>query len=100
MAGKPPIDHVRTARYRLGARTASLDDSPAACYPAPTDFRPEHIGVADLLRGLRPEYRQVLELLYLQGYTQVETAEALQVPVGTVKTWSLSARRQLSRLPL
>ncbi|GAA3990769.1 RNA polymerase sigma factor [Hymenobacter antarcticus] len=91
---------MRTGHYRLGARTASLDDSPVEFFPAPVDFRPEHIGVADLLRGLRPEYRQVLDLLYLQGYTQLETAEALQVPVGTVKTWSVGARRQLSRLPL
>ncbi|WP_345109283.1 RNA polymerase sigma factor [Hymenobacter algoricola] len=64
-----------------------------AFFPAPAGFRPEHIGVVDLLRGLRPEYRQVMELLYLQGYTQPETAEALQVPVGTVKTWSVGARR-------
>lgn len=94
------IDHVRSSHYRVTARMASLEQTQVANYPAPPTFNPEHLGLSDLLRDLRPEHRRVLDLLYLQGYTQVEAAEALQVPVGTVKTWSLGARRRLARLPL
>lgn len=91
---------MRTGRYRLSARTSSLEDSAAVQGTAVTGFVPEHIGVAELLGGLRPEYRQVMELLYLRGYTQQEAAVALEVPLGTVKTWSVGARRQLHKLPL
>lgn len=93
------IDHLRTARHRLAARTAPLDDQLVQALGTP-GFRPDDIGVADLLHGLRPEYRQVMDLLYLQGHTQQETAERLNVPVGTVKTWVGRARFLLSRLPL
>lgn len=93
------IDHVRTARYRLAGRTDGLENADTSALST-AGFRPEDIGVADLLTVLRPEYRQVMDLLYLQGYTQLEAAEHLNVPVGTVKTWVGRARQLLGRLPL
>jgi RNA polymerase sigma-70 factor (ECF subfamily) len=93
------IDHVRTGQHRLAGRTDGLDGVRVQELAAP-EFRPEDIGVADLLRGLRPEYRQVMDLLYLQGHTQQEVAERLNVPVGTVKTWVARARCLLSSLAL
>lgn len=57
------IDHVRTGRCRLTARTESLDDIQALTHAATPGFQPKHIGVPELLHGLRPEYRQVMELL-------------------------------------
>jgi DNA-directed RNA polymerase specialized sigma24 family protein len=32
------------------------------------------------------KYRIVLEMMYLQGYSQAEIAERLDIPLGTVKT--------------
>ena len=40
-----------------------------------------------LLMDLRPEYRQALLLCYFQGYTYIELANVLDVPVGTAKSW-------------
>lgn len=93
------IDHVRSSHFRMTARTASLEHSPALGHAAPVEFRPEHIGVADLLYQLRPEHRQVLDLLYLQGFTQAEAAAALNLPLGTLKTRAASAKRRLAQLP-
>lgn len=47
---------------------------------------------AEALRELRPEQQQVLQLSIVQGYTHREIAEALKMPLGTVKT---HARRGL-----
>ena len=93
------IDHMRTNRFRLVANSASLEDTPALHFADPTGFRPEHIGVAELLLRLRPEYRQVMDLVYLQGYTQAEVADELQVPLSTVKTWTGRARYLLGYRP-
>lgn len=94
------IDHVRSSRHRLDARSTSLELTAVPHRAAAPGFRPEHVGVRELLQGLRPEHRRVLDLLYLQGYTQLHAAAALHVPLGTVKTWSAGARRHLNRRPL
>lgn len=53
--------------------------------------------VREALGILPPEQRQVIELAYFGGRTQTAIAEALQIPVGTVKTRTLAAMRKLRR---
>ena len=50
------------------------------------------------LQTLPPEQRQVLEMAYFGGKTQVTIAEELGIPVGTVKTRTLAAMRKLRRV--
>ena len=47
---------------------------------------------AQAMKSLRPEQRQILHLSIVQGYSHQEIAEALSMPLGTVKT---HARRGL-----
>lgn len=54
--------------------------------------------VREALTTLPPEQRQVLELAYFGGRTQVEIAEEIGIPVGTVKTRTLAAMRKLRKL--
>jgi RNA polymerase sigma factor (sigma-70 family) len=54
--------------------------------------------VREALTTLPPEQRQVIELAYFGGYTQTRIAEALGIPVGTVKTRTLAAMRKLRRV--
>src|SRR4029077_16475730 len=44
------------------------------------------------LGDLRPEYREVFVLFHEQGQPYEEIAEALERPVGTIKTWLHRAR--------
>src|SRR5690606_6514975 len=44
------------------------------------------------------KYRSLIDLLYLQGFTQTEAAEALNIPLGTVRTRSKTAIAQLRTL--
>lgn len=48
--------------------------------------------VAKVMRGLRPEQRQILYLSIVQGFSHQEIADSLKMPLGTVKT---HARRGL-----
>ncbi len=47
---------------------------------------------AKAMRGLRPEQQKVLQLSIVEGYSHQEIADALKMPLGTVKT---HARRGL-----
>jgi RNA polymerase sigma-70 factor (ECF subfamily) len=47
------------------------------------------------LAALRPEYREAFELFHEREMSYGEIAEALHVPLGTVKTWVHRARREL-----
>jgi RNA polymerase sigma factor (sigma-70 family) len=49
------------------------------------------------LQTLPPEQKQVLELAYFQGMTQVQIAEQVGIPIGTVKTRTLAAMKKLRR---
>jgi RNA polymerase sigma-70 factor (ECF subfamily) len=53
------------------------------------------LGVRDALNTLSDPHRQVLELSYREHLKQAEIAEKLGIPLGTVKTRSHHARRQL-----
>ena len=88
------IDHVRDRRYQQAQRTLTLE-SAGTGRAAPTTFLPEHVGVREYTHQLRPEYRRLIELLYFEGLTQVEAAERLQMPLGTVKTHSRRAMEEL-----
>lgn len=46
----------------------------------------ELLGLRDLVTGLKPELSSVLDMVYYGGLTHVEAAEALNLPLGTVKT--------------
>jgi len=49
----------------------------------------------DCMRGLQEEQRRSVLLAYYEGYTHQELAQAMQAPLGTVKSW---VRRGLTRL--
>jgi RNA polymerase sigma-70 factor (ECF subfamily) len=53
------------------------------------------IGIKKLLLNLKEKCVEIIELLYFQGYTQKEAAEALEIPVGTVKTRNRSCISQI-----
>jgi RNA polymerase sigma-70 factor (ECF subfamily) len=60
-----------------------------------TVYKPELLGVKELVEKLKPEQKAILDLVYFKGYTHVEVAEELGVPLGTVKTRLRMAIMQL-----
>ena len=51
--------------------------------------------VMDGIRSLPDRYRRAVWLRYVQDRSYEEIVQALQVPMGTVKTWLCRGRRQL-----
>jgi RNA polymerase sigma-70 factor (ECF subfamily) len=51
--------------------------------------------VREALTQLPPDQRRVLEMAYFGGRTQVQIAEELRIPLGTVKTRTFAALRKL-----
>jgi RNA polymerase sigma factor (sigma-70 family) len=49
-------------------------------------FNADAIGLKDMVTSLKPEFNLVLDMVYFKGYTHVEAAEELDLPLGTVKT--------------
>jgi len=88
-------------RYRR--RSRDLDTTPLkeetvatdAEHERWTEISDEASRAREQMRKLRPEERQVLELSINQGLSQSQIAEAMNLPLGTVKT---HARRGLIRL--
>jgi RNA polymerase sigma-70 factor (ECF subfamily) len=112
IANNAAIDHLR----RREVDTLSLDGSPSARTaeeveatalqatdrgPSPlADLESRELGSAiELAIGkLRPEYRACILLRHVEGRAYEEIAEALDLPLGTVKTYIHRARLELRDL--
>jgi RNA polymerase sigma-70 factor (ECF subfamily) len=95
------VDLVRREQ-RLRARTekAANLEPPADEDPADAVVEAGYLAVRrkevrEALTTLPDPQRQVLEMAYLDGKTQVQIADELAIPLGTVKTRTLAALRKL-----
>jgi RNA polymerase sigma-70 factor (ECF subfamily) len=58
----------------------------------------DHIGLNTEVGKLEEKYRKVIDLIYFEGYTQEEVTEALNIPLGTVKSRVRIALRELRKV--
>jgi RNA polymerase sigma factor (sigma-70 family) len=81
------IDKLRSSEQKQQQKNQNFDDYvPVLNAQMTTDMSIDHIGLKKLVSELPAEQREILEYMYFEGYTQAETAEALDLPLGTVKT--------------
>lgn len=66
----------------------SLDDSTDA------------IGIKKYVKELTEKCKKVIEYLYFKGYTQKETSETLDIPIGTIKTRNRNCIKKLRDIVL
>lgn len=92
------IDRIRSKHYRLGSNTSSLDGSPAHFLSSDYEIKPDHVGLKDLVAQLSPDQKQVIDLMYFDGFTQTEVAKELAIPLGTVKTRARAAIKFLIKI--
>ncbi len=95
------IDRLRRQQRRPQAAPQSLDDFLPYLVDENIDNDPQwHDGrvIRELLKTLPEEQAQAIELAFFQGYSHSQLAEALQLPLGTVKTRVRLGLQKLRRL--
>lgn len=81
------IDKIRSKDFKNQNKNQELENNVTFIdEQRNTAYKPELLGVKDLIQTLKPEQKSILELVYFKGYTHVEAAEELAIPLGTVKT--------------
>lgn len=91
------IDTIRSKQYRVSNLSQKIEADSRIFHYTDT-FKPEHIGMREIVDKLNPEQKQIIDLMYFDGLTQSEIAESYDIPLGTVKTRARSAVKLLSRL--
>jgi len=87
IARNKAFDHIKGRGSANSAKNIKIEEimelveRSNCCY-----YNPDTIGIGQLTTTLNPFQREVLDLVYFQGYSHAETAKILNIPIGTVKT--------------
>jgi RNA polymerase sigma factor (sigma-70 family) len=81
------IDKVRSKDFKNQSKNHELENNVTFIdEQRNTVYKPELLGIRELVSTLKPEQKSILDLVYFKGFTHVEAAEELGVPLGTIKT--------------
>ena len=90
MARNAAIDKIKSREYAGAARSHTEDLANAgARIPATTTSPPATVPHATT--RLNAEHREILDLMFFSGHTQIEVALKLHIPLSTVKTRARAA---------
>jgi RNA polymerase sigma-70 factor (ECF subfamily) len=98
------IDHIRSAgakmdrnAYELDAREHPSPDHPSLFVDMERDvLNTDHARIIrKAIAKLNANQQKVIELAYYEGLSQVEMADRMGEPLGTVKTWVRTALKHL-----
>jgi RNA polymerase sigma factor (sigma-70 family) len=91
-------ERIRARQERAANLEPAAVEDPAEGVIDAADVAARRIEVRAALETLSPDQRQVLEMAYFGGRTQVQIAEEIGIPLGTVKTRTFAAMRKLRSL--
>jgi len=81
------IDKLRSKDFRNHSKNQELENNVTSIdQQRNTVYKPELVGIKELTQALKPEQKSILDLVYFKGYTHVEAADELGIPLGTIKT--------------
>jgi RNA polymerase sigma-70 factor (ECF subfamily) len=98
IARNQAIDKLRSRELGESKLTQDIDSSLVYINTQQQiHFTPEHVDIKELTEKLRPEQKELLDLVYFFGFTQAEAAARLKIPIGTVKSRIRSAISELRK---
>ena len=81
------IDKLRSKDFRNHNKNQELENNVTFIdEQRNTIYKPELMGIKELVQKLKPEQKSILDLVYFKGFTHVEAADELGIPLGTIKT--------------
>jgi RNA polymerase sigma factor (sigma-70 family) len=81
------IDKLRSKDFKNHSKNHELENNVTSIdEQRNTVYKPELMGIKDLVQTLKPEQKSILDLVYFKGYTHAEAADELGIPLGTIKT--------------
>lgn len=89
IARNAAIDKVRSKSYKQQKQNLPADYFVGKLEhtdESPAEADMDTAGLKKVLLNLTKKCIQIIEMLYFKGFTQKETSEVLEIPLGTVKT--------------
>jgi RNA polymerase sigma-70 factor (ECF subfamily) len=81
------IDASRSSAFKAAQSNQELTDVVHIHTSGRSNDRPiDTIGVRELVDQLKPEHRELIDMMYFKGLSQSEIADQTGLPLGTVKT--------------
>lgn len=85
IARNAAIDMTRSKDYKQSLRLINLESADQDKITL-SNVQMENMDIKDLVSKLDNRYNVLIQLVYFQGYTHVEVANELGIPLGTVKS--------------
>lgn len=89
------IDKTRSKEYKELKKNQSIDIFVNISQPEEKEISDEEKTLYTKIQKLSENCRKLIDLIFYKGYTQKETSEELDIPLGTVKTRSRSCLNSL-----
>ena len=91
------LDKLRTQKYNRHQKSLFMPPTVSNSAAWSEEMKTSDVGLHQQINKLDEKYRQIIDLVYLNGYTQSEVTEALGIPLGTVKSRVKIAIRELRK---
>lgn len=92
------IDYTRSKYFSQKQKNQNLEKAVLVGEAFSREFSIDTMGLKEHIQQLAPVYREIIEYLYFEGYTQQEVADTFQIPLGTVKTRTRFALKELRKI--
>lgn len=81
------IDKLRSKDFKNSNKNQDIENNVVLIdAQREVTYNADLLGLKELVTSLKPELNNVLNMVYFNGYTHVEAAEELNIPLGTLKT--------------
>jgi RNA polymerase sigma factor (sigma-70 family) len=101
IARNAAIDKTRSKAYKNSGKNLNAEFFVDILETADSlNDKVDAIGIEKYVKALGEKCKKIIEYLYFKGYTQKETSEELDIPIGTIKTRNRNCIKDLRTIVL